>query len=134
VWPQAALQVEPAAQSCVLVPLQSIWQATVPPQTTLQLAEPPHSALQPPWGQSIVQVLSPVQEIVEPGSSVTLQVLPPPQLTWLFIPVVSVHWLVPAQLEVQFEVQLPAQTERPSQVFVQPLPQVRSHWFLVSQW
>jgi len=45
------------------------------------------------------------------------------------VPVVRVHWLVPAQLDVQFDVQLPAQVERPSQVLVQPLPQVRLHWF-----
>jgi hypothetical protein len=56
-----------------------------------------------------------------------LHVLPPAHVTWLFVPVVRVHWLVPAQLDVQFDVQVPAQTERPSQVLVHPLPQLRSH-------
>jgi hypothetical protein len=134
VRPQAALQVEPAAQSCAFMPLHSIWQAAVPPQATLHPAEPPHSAVHPPLGQSIMQVLSPAQVMVEPGSSVTLQALPPAQVTLLFTPVVSVHSLLPAQLEVQFDVQLPAQTERPSHVFEQPLPQVRSHWLFESQW
>jgi hypothetical protein len=37
--------------------------------------------------------------------------LPPAQVTWLFVPVESVHELVPAQLDVQFEPQLPAQVD-----------------------
>jgi hypothetical protein len=116
-----------------LVPLHSIWQATVPPQLIVQLAEPAHSAEQPPWGQSMLQVLSPSHLILDPVSRVSWQLLPPEQVTSLFTPVVRVHWLVPAQLEVQFAVQLPAQVERPSHVLVHPLPQVRSHSFLVSQ-
>jgi hypothetical protein len=70
---------------------------------------------------------------VEPVSRLTLQVLPPAQVTSLFVPVVSVQSLVPAQLDVQFDVQVPAQVERPSQVLVQLLPQVRSHWFFSPQ-
>jgi hypothetical protein len=45
-----------------------------------------------------------------------------------------VHWLVPAQVEVQFEVQVPLHVERAAQVLVQPVPQVRLHSFWVSQW
>ncbi len=62
-----------------------------------------------------------------------MQLLPPAQVTSLFTPVSSVHWLVPVQLEVQFDVQLPTQVERPSQVFVQPVPHVRSHWLFELQ-
>jgi hypothetical protein len=128
------LQVAPGAQSITRVPLQVILQAAAPPHTTVQLAAPPHSALQPPLGQLTVHLLSPLQVIVEPVSMVTAQVLPPSQVTWLFAPVSRVHELVPAQLEVQFDVQLPSQVERPAQVLVQPLPQVRSHSFCESQW
>jgi hypothetical protein len=74
------------------------------------------------------QVLSPWQLSFEPVSRLTVHVLPPPHVTWLLVPVVSVHWLVPAQVDVQFDVQLPAQFDRPSHVLVHPLPQVRSHW------
>jgi hypothetical protein len=131
---QTPSHVVPGGQDCAFVPLHSIVQATAPPQTTLQPADPPHSAVQPPFGQVMVQVLLPRQLSFEPVSRVILQSLPPSHVTWLFTPVWSVHWLVPAQLEVQLEVQLPAQVERPSQVLVHPVPQVRSHWFLVSQW
>jgi hypothetical protein len=71
---------------------------------------------------------------LDPVSSVIVQVLPPPHVTWLSTPVVRVHSLVPAQLDVQFELQLPAHTDFPSQVFVHPVPHVRSHWLFESQW
>ena len=59
----------------------------------------------------MVHELLPVQASVEPVSSVTVQLLPPPHVTVLFVPVESVHWLVPAQLDVQFEPQLPSQVD-----------------------
>jgi hypothetical protein len=59
----------------------------------------------------MMQELSPWHVIVDPVSSVTRQVLPPAQVTWLLVPAASVHWLVPAQLDMQFEPQLPPQTD-----------------------
>ena len=56
-------------------------------------------------------MLLPVQLTVEPVSTVTVHVLPPPHDTLLFVPVERVQSLVPVQLEVQFEVQLPAQLD-----------------------
>jgi hypothetical protein len=106
----------------------------VPPHWTTQADEPAHSAVHPPFGQSMVQELDPVHEIFDPVSRVSPHVLPPAQVTWLLTPVVSVHWLVPAQLETQFEVHVPPQTDCPSQVFVHPVPQDRSHRFFESQW
>jgi hypothetical protein len=72
--------------------------------------------------------------MVDPVSTDTSQLLPPAQVTWLSVPVARVHWLVPAQLDVQFEVQVPEQTERASHVLVQPVPQVRSQVPFESQW
>jgi hypothetical protein len=101
----------PGAQSCALAPLQLIEQAVVPPHWTVQLVAPWHSAVQPPFGQSIVQVLSPWHVMVDPMSSATWQLLPPAHVTWLFVPAESVQLLVPAQLDVQFDPQLPAQVD-----------------------
>jgi hypothetical protein len=53
------VQVVPAAQSSVRSPLHAIWQATVPPQAIMQDELPVQSAVQPPFGQSIVQLLFP---------------------------------------------------------------------------
>ena len=85
------------------------------------------SAVQPPSGHRIVQLLSPEQESLEPVPIVMSQLLPPLHVTSLFTPVVSVHWLVPAQLDVQLAVQVPAHVDLPSHVLVQPVPHVRSH-------
>lgn len=81
-----------------------------------------------------MHVLLPVHASFEPDPISTSQVLPPPQVTVLFVPVSSVHWLVPVQVEVQFDSQLPAHTDWPSQVLVHPLPHVTSQVPLVSQW
>ncbi len=78
-------------------------------------------------------VLSPRQVTVDRSSRVTLQSLPPSQMTLLSTPVESVQSLVPAQLEVQLELQLPLQVDIPSHVLVQPVPQLRLHWFCESQ-
>jgi hypothetical protein len=131
--PHTPVHVMPAAQSCVRSPLHLMWHAAVPPHATTQDVLPVQSAVQPPFGQSMAQLLFPSQETVEPVSSESLQSLPPVQVTLLLTPVLSVHVLVPAQLDVQLAAQLPAQLERPSHVFVQPVPQVRSQVFLVSQ-
>jgi hypothetical protein len=104
-----------------------------PAHPTMHSAEPAQSTVHPPAGQWMLHVLLPSHVIVEPASRVTSQRLPPAHVTWLLAPVASVHWLVPAQLEVQFVPQVPEQVERPSQVLVQPLPHVRSHWFCESQ-
>jgi hypothetical protein len=71
--------------------------------------------------------------MVEPVSSETMQLLPPPQVTVLFTPVTSWHVLVPVQVDEQLEAQLPAHCDCPLQVLVHPEPQVRSHVFFVSQ-
>jgi hypothetical protein len=123
----------PAGQSSERMPLQCTVHAAVPPQTTVQPAAPPHSIVQPPWGQAMWHVLSPEQVRVDPLSRVIAQVLPPAQVTWLSAPVLRVHSLVPLQLDVQFAVQVPSQVERPSQVLVQPVPQVTLHWFWDAQ-
>ena len=125
---------DPAAQSCAFMPLQSMEQAAVPPHRIVQVAAPAHSATHSPFGQSTVQLLSPLQVMVDPVSSITLQALPPSQVTWLLMPVASVQSLVPPQVDVQFDPQLPAHTDWPSQVLVQPEPHVRLHWFFESQW
>jgi hypothetical protein len=52
-------------------------------------------------------VLSPRQVMVDRSSRVTLQSLPPSHTTLLSTPVDSVQSLVPAQLDVQLELQLP---------------------------
>lgn len=125
--------VVPAAQSTDLSPLHLTWQAAPTPHSTLQPELPVQSAVQPPFGHWIVHLLLPWHESVDPVSSVILQSLPPPHVTWLLVPVTMVQSLVPAQLDVQFDPQLPAQTDWPSHVFVQPEPQVRSQLFLESQ-
>ena len=53
------LQVEPAGQSCILVPLHWIVQEVFPPHTTAQPEAPAHSAVHPPCGQLMLHVLSP---------------------------------------------------------------------------
>jgi hypothetical protein len=105
----------------------------VPPHSTLQAELPPHSAVQPPFGQRIVHALLPWQSTVEPVSSVSVQSLPPVQVTVLLVPVESVHSLVPEQRDVQLSVQVPSHTDRPAQVAVQPVPHVRSQLFFASQ-
>ena len=97
------MHVVPAAQVCVLPPLQVTVQAAAAPQTIVQPELPAHAAVQPPLGQLIVQVLLPVHPTVDPVSTVTLQVLPPPQLTVLLVPADRVHVLVPLQFDVQFD-------------------------------
>ena len=94
---------------------------------------PVQSAVQPPFGHLIAQLLLPWHEIVDPVSSETLQSLPPPQVTVLFTPAESVQVLVPSHVEVQLEPQLPAHCDWPAQVFVHPVPQVRSQLFRESQ-
>lgn len=106
----------------------------VPPHWTEHPALPAHSAVHPPFGQMIVHLLLPWQVSVEPVSRVTLQSLPPPQVTWLFVPVCRVHWLVPAHVDVHPEPQLPAHTDCPAHVLVHPVPHVRSQLFSLSQW
>jgi hypothetical protein len=103
-----------------------MWHATVPPHVTIHDELPVQSAVQPPFGQSIAQVLLPWQDTVEPVSTDTLQSLPPPQVTVLFTPVLSVHVLVPLHVDVQSDAQLPAHVDWPAQVFVHPVPHVRS--------
>jgi hypothetical protein len=45
-----------------------------------------------------------------------------------------VHVLVPSHVDVQFEPQVPAHSDCPAHVLVQPVPHVRSQLFLESQW
>lgn len=131
--PHAPVQVVPAAHSCERFPLHSTTHAVVPPHSTVHAVLPPHSAVQPPLGHLMVQLLLPSQVTFEPVSSVTAQVLPPEHDTVLLVPVSSVHWLVPAQLDVQFEPHDPSHTDWPPHFEVQPVPQLRSHVFFDSQ-
>src|SRR5688572_14800602 len=107
--PLQPLHVAPAAHSSDLPPPHWILHAVVPPHLTVHAVLPAQSAVHPPFGQSIVHVLFPVHATVDPVSTVTVQVLPPPQVTVLFVPVSSVHVLVPLHVDVQFASQLPLQ-------------------------
>jgi hypothetical protein len=51
------------------------------PQATVQLVEPVQSTVHPPFGQAIKHVLLPPQPTVDPVSTFTLQLLPPPHVT-----------------------------------------------------
>jgi hypothetical protein len=53
------------------MPLQLMVQAVSPPQWMEHAVAPEHSAVQPPFGQSMLHVLSPWQVIVDPVSRVT---------------------------------------------------------------
>ncbi len=99
----APLHVVPAAQSCDLPPLQLMWHAVVPPHSTEHSVLPWQSSVQPPSGHLIAHVLLPVQVSVEPPPSEMLQLLPPPQVTVLFVPVVRLHVLVPLHVDVQLD-------------------------------
>ena len=110
-----------------------MWHAIVPPQATVHDELPVQSAVHPPFGQSIAHLLLPWQVTVEPVSTATLQSLPPPQVTVLSTPVLSVQVLVPSHVDVQSDAQLPAHVDWPAQVFVHPVPHVRSQLFFESQ-
>jgi len=127
------VHVDPGLQVTVFPPLQSIVQAVVPPQVTVQPEAPAHWAVQPPFGQSIVQLLSPVQSTVVPVSTVTLQVLPPPQVTVLLVPVETVQLLVPSQVVVQLDWQLLWHVDWPAQLVLQPVPHEPLQVFFESQ-
>src|SRR5262249_47396556 len=99
--------VVPAAQSWDRPPLQLTWQTAVPPHSTEHDAPPLHSAVHPPFGHLIEQLLLPPHVTVDPVSTVTVQLLPPAHDTLLLVPVVSVHVLVPSQDEVQFDEHVP---------------------------
>jgi hypothetical protein len=64
---------------------------------------PVQSAVQPPFGHAIEQLLLPPHETVEPVSTFTSHVLPPLQVTVLFVPVERVQVLVPSHVDVQFD-------------------------------
>ena len=114
---QVRLQVVPAGQSCCLVPLHSIEQAVVPPQTTVHPAEPPHSAVQPPLGQPWCNAVAPADQA---RSGVQLHRAGAAALTGDLAvdPGLEGSLAGPAQLEVQFEVQVPLHVERAAQVLV----------------
>jgi hypothetical protein len=126
-------QVEPAAQVCTPPPLQLIVQGASSPQATVQLEAPVQSAVQPPLGHSIAHILFPVHAMVDPLSTFTLHVLPPPHVTALSIPVETVQRLVPSQRVVQLERQLPSQVDLPEHAVVQPVPQIELQVFLEEQ-
>jgi hypothetical protein len=77
-------------------------------------------------------VLLPVQLTVEPVSTVRLHVLLPSHVTVLFVPVDSVHWLPPAQVELQFDSHVSLQADWPAHDDVHPVPHVESHVFFDS--
>jgi hypothetical protein len=74
-------QVLPAAQSSIRFPLHSMWHGEPGPHSTRQPALPVQSAVQPPLGHLISQVLLPWHDSVLPVSRVMVQSLPPPQVT-----------------------------------------------------
>jgi hypothetical protein len=131
--PHGSEQVEPAAHVCVRPPLHLTVHAVLPPHTIVHPELPAQSPVQPPFGQLIVQLLLPVHATVEPVSTVTSHVLPPPHVTVLLVPVDTVQLLVPSQVVVQFELQLPTQVDWPSHVVVHPVPHVELHSFFESQ-
>ncbi len=128
--PHGSVHVVPAGQLAVFPPLQVMVQASVPPHTTVQPLLPAHAAVQPPLGQVMLHELLPVHETVEPVSTVTWQLLPPPQVTVLLVPVETVQSLVPLHVVVQFEPHVPLHVDCPSHVVVQPVPHEESHVFL----
>ncbi len=128
------VQVEAAGHASAVPPLHSTGHAADGPHSTIQLALPSHFAVQPPLGHRMVQSLFPVHDSVDPAPSVMAHALPPAHVTSLFVPVASVHWLVPAQLEVQSAAQLPEHVDFPSHVDVHPVPHVRLHCPFASQW
>ncbi len=101
----------PAAHSVDRWPLHSMWHDAASPHSTEHPELPVQSTVQPPFGHLIVQLLLPSHESVDPVSRVIEQSLPPPQVTWLFTPVTSVHSLVPSQVDVQFDPQAPSHTD-----------------------
>ena len=98
-------------------------QAALPPQSIAQSAVPSQFSVQPPCGQAISHLLVPVQVSVELAPRLMLQSLPPPHVTWLSLPVVRLHVLVPSHVDVQFEVQTPVHVDFAWHVVVQPVPQ-----------
>jgi hypothetical protein len=81
-------------------------------------ALPVQSAVQPPFGQWIVQVLFPPHETVEPVSIVTSHVLPPAHETLLSVPVEMVQSLFPSHVQVQPEEHEPSHLSFASQWYV----------------
>ena len=126
------VQVEPAAHVSFFPPLHTIVQAPPLPHVSEQPVLPLQSTVHPPFGHSTLHVLLPWQVSVDEVSSVTVHLLPPPHVTLLFVPVESLHSLVPLQVEVQFDSQLPSQVDCPAQLVVQPVPHVESHVFFDS--
>lgn len=55
--------------------------------------------------------------------------LPPPHVTLLFVPVESVHSLVPVHVDVQLDSHVPSHFDWPAQFVVQPVPHVESQVF-----
>ncbi len=131
---QGSVHVVPAAQVTVLPPLHWIVHAAPLPHCTVQPVAPEQSAEQPPLGQSMVQVLDPVQLTVDPLPTVTMHVLPPPQVTVLLVPVETVQLLVPSQVVVQFDWQLPWHIDCPSHVVVHPVPHEELQVFFELHW
>ena len=127
------MQVVPGAQVTVLPPLQFTVHAVPLPQASVQPVLPLQSAVQPPFGQLMVQVLFPPQLTFEPVSTLTVHVLPPLQVTVLFWPVETVQLLVPSHENVQFAVQFPSHLDWPAQLVVHPVPHDASHVFFDSQ-
>lgn len=122
-----------AAHVCMAPPLHLTVHGASSPQATVQLEAPVQSAVHPPFGQSIEQVLLPAQATVDPVSTFTLHVLPPPHVTVLLIPVETVQLLVPSHVVVQLAMQLPWQVDFPAHDVVQPVPQIELQVFLEAQ-
>jgi hypothetical protein len=130
--PHGFVHVVPAAQVCVPA-LHSTVHAASSPQVTMQLEDPVQSAVHPPFGQLIEHVLFPVHVTVDPVSTSTLQLLPPPQLTVLSVPVETVQLLVPSHWVVQLDKQLPWHVDFPAHEVVQPVPQIELQMFFEEQ-
>ena len=131
--PHGFVHVVPAPQVCMLPPLHLTVHAASCPQATMQLEDPVQSAVHPPFGQSIEQVLFPVHVTVDPVSTFTLQLLPPPHVTVLLVPVESAQLLVPSHVVVQLARQLPWHVDFPAHDVVQPVPQIELQLFLEEQ-
>lgn len=76
-----------------------------------------------------MHLLLPVQLTVDPVSTSTLQPLLPSHVTLLFVPVVIVQSLPPAQFVVQFDSHVETHVDCPSHVVLQPVPHDALHVF-----
>jgi hypothetical protein len=87
--------------------------AVDPPHVMLHCAVPSQTAVQPPAGQSMLHVVSPVHVSVEPVPSATFASAPPDTVTLLSAPVLSEQLLEPEHVDTQFDWHVATQSDCP---------------------